>query len=103
MRRLKGDRSILPDLLLGILSLGILKFGPPPVEDVNELFREDGNRSPGMLPLILLSLVTCGLYCFFSWFRLADMISSVQRITRFLDKNVGKIVDKPKKMCYNIM
>ena len=73
---MKTDRSIIPYILLGIITLGIyeLWFLHHMIKDVNEICREDGNKTPGLLVLILLSLVTCGFYALFWWYRVADML-----------------------------
>lgn len=81
MRKLKTDRSIIPYILLGIITLGIyeLWFLHHMIKDVNEICREDGNKTPGLLVLILLSLVTFGLYALFWWYRVADMLDRASR------------------------
>jgi hypothetical protein len=81
MRKLKTDRSIIPYILLGIITLGIyeLWFLHHMIKDVNEICREDGNKTPGLLVLILLSLVTCGFYALFWWYRVADMLDRASR------------------------
>ncbi|MBO5293704.1 MAG: DUF4234 domain-containing protein [Clostridia bacterium] len=81
MRKLKTDRSIIPFILLGIITCGIynLWYMYHLVNDVNELCREDGKHSPGILTYILLSLITCGIYSFFYWFRIGDMLQVAVR------------------------
>ncbi|MBQ9113163.1 MAG: DUF4234 domain-containing protein [Clostridia bacterium] len=76
MRKIKDDRSLIPYLLLGLITFGIYNiwYLHHMVKDVNELCREDGKQSSGVLAYILLSLVTCGFYSFFWWFRIGDML-----------------------------
>ena len=81
MRKLKPDRSLVKYLLLGFLTLGIYEiwYLHYLVKDVNELCREDGKKSPGIRVAILLTLVTCGLYAIFWWYRIADMLNTAAR------------------------
>lgn len=77
MRKLKTNRSLAPYLLLGFLTCGIynLWYLHHMVKDINEICREDGRHSPGILVYALLSLVTLGLYSLFWWYRLGDMVA----------------------------
>ncbi len=81
MKYLKDDRSIVPYILLGILTLGIypIWYLHCLVKDVNVLCAEDGKRSSGVLALLLLSIVTCGLYAIFWWYRIGDMLGIAVR------------------------
>lgn len=76
MKQLKTDRSIVTYIIFGLLTCGIynLWYLHHLVKDVNEICREDGKQSPGVLMYILLTLLTCGLYSLFWWYRLADML-----------------------------
>ena len=81
MRKLKTDRSIIPYILLGILTLGIynLWYMYHLINDVNDICQEYGKKSPGLLTYILLTLITCGFYSFFFWFRIGDMLQLAVR------------------------
>ena len=56
MRRVKTDRSLLIYILLTIVTFGIygLIFIHELAKDVNEMCREDGKTTQGLLMLILL-------------------------------------------------
>lgn len=86
MRRLKNDYSLISYLLLGVITFGIYPIWilHNLVRDVNDICREDGRRSPGVLQLILLSLVTLGLYSFFWYYRIGDMLERAARRNREL-------------------
>ncbi len=81
MRRIKDDRSIITYLLLSLITFGIyaIWFLHRMTKDINELCREDGNRTPGVLALVLFSLLTCGLYGLFWWYRVGDILAVAVR------------------------
>ena len=76
IKRMKDDRSIVPYLILGVLTFGIYPMWciHHLAEDVNELCADSEKKSSGVAAYILLSLLTLGLYSFFWWFRIADML-----------------------------
>ncbi len=81
MRKIKDDYSIWKFILLGFITCGIYNLWViyQLADDVNELCREDGKQTSGLLAYFLLSIVTCGLYGIFWWYRIADMLQSSAR------------------------
>jgi hypothetical protein len=81
MKKIKDDRSIIPFVILSILTLGIYNIWclHHLAKDVNELCKETGNKTSGVVALLLLGILTCGLYGFFWWFRIADMLNRAAR------------------------
>lgn len=94
MRHLNDDRSILRYILLGIITFGIydIWYLHCLTKDVNEVCREDGKQTSGVLVYILLSFVTCGLYSVFWWYRIADMLSIQVRKRGLYSTISGKYV-----------
>lgn len=86
---MKDDRSIFTFILLGIITLGIYEiwYLHCLVKDVNELCEENGQKSSGVLVYLVLSLITCGLYGIFWWYRIADMLAIAGR-KRGLDLSI---------------
>ena len=80
-KRLKDDYSFFSYLFLGIITLDIYSLWclHHLTKDLNEVYRDSGKRTPGIFALLLLSLVTCGLYSIFWWFRIADMLEKEVR------------------------
>jgi hypothetical protein len=74
---IKDDRSFLKLLLLSIVTLGIYELWHLHhwTKDINELCKEDGKHNEGLLLYVLLTLVTCGLFPTFWWFKAADRLS----------------------------
>ena len=80
-RDLKDDRSIFAYIVLGLLTCGIYNiwvlYGL--ANDVNLICKDYGKRTTGAITLVVLSLLTFGLYAVFWWVRLADMLGYAAR------------------------
>ena len=76
MRRIQTDRSIVMYILLTIVTCGIYGyyFIYKLAQDVNEMCREDGQKTGGLVAFILLSYVTCGLYAYYWYYQLANRL-----------------------------
>lgn len=76
MQPMKTNRSFLAYILLTLVTCGIyeLYFLWTLIRDTNEICREDGKHTPGLLKFILLSLVTCGIYSIIWWYNIADRL-----------------------------
>ena len=76
MRRIQTDRSIVMYILLTIVTCGIYGyyFIYKLAEDVNEMCKEDGQKTGGLAAFILLSLVTCGIYAYYWYYQIANRI-----------------------------
>ena len=78
MKPMKANRSFVAYLVLGILTLGIYNiwFLHHLIKDINELCKDEDKKyqSPGILIYFLFSLLTCGLYSIFYWYRIGDML-----------------------------
>ena len=77
MQPMKDDRSFLKLLLLSIITLGIYEFWHLHhwTKDINTLCKDDGKNNEGVLLYILFTLLTCGLFPVFWWFKAADRLS----------------------------
>ena len=77
MQPIKDDRSFLKLLLLSIITLGIYEFWHLHhwTKDINTLCKDDGKNNEGVLLYILFTLVTCGLFPIFWWFKAADRLA----------------------------
>lgn len=78
MQPMKTNRSFLLYLLLSIITCGIYEFYFvwTIIRDTNELCREDGKETPGLLKFILLSIVTCGIYAIIWWYNVAERLNA---------------------------
>ena len=74
---LNDDRSFLKLFILTIVTLGIYELWHLHhwTKDINEICKEDGKNNEGLWLHILLSLVTCGMFSVFWWFKAADRLS----------------------------
>ena len=76
MKKLKDNRKFFPYVLFGYLTGGI--YCPFAlhglVKDIKEICKEDGIKSTGPFTMILLTIVTLGLYPLFWYYRLGDML-----------------------------
>jgi hypothetical protein len=82
MKPIKNNHNIFLYPLLGTITFGIYAvwYLHCLAKDVNVLCRDTNRKTTGVLALYLLSLVTCGGYAVFWWFRVADMLSRQIRI-----------------------
>ena len=95
MRPIKDDRSFLKLLLLSIVTFGIYEFWYLHhwTKDINTLCKDDGKNNEGILLYILLTLVTCGLFPVFWWFKAADRLSrAAVRESVAVDISGGKVL-----------
>lgn len=92
---LNDDRSFLKLLLLSTVTLGIygLWHHYHWTKDINEICKEDGKNNEGVLLYVLLTLVTCGLFPLFWWFKAADRLSrAAVRENVAVDISGGKVL-----------
>ena len=95
MRPIKDDRSFLKLLLLSIITLGIYEFWHLHhwTKDINTLCKDDGKNNEGVLLYILFTLVTCGLFPIFWWFKAADRLArAAVRESVSVDISGGKVL-----------
>ena len=95
MRPIKDDRSFLKLLLLSIITLGIYEFWHLHhwTKDINTLCKDDGKNNEGILLYILFTLVTCGLFPIFWWFKAADRLArAAVRESVSVDISGGKVL-----------
>ena len=95
MQPIKDDRSFLKLLLLSIITLGIYEFWHLHhwTKDINTLCKDDGKNNEGVLLYILFTLLTCGLFPIFWWFKAADRLSRAgTRESVAVDISGGKVM-----------
>ena len=95
MQPIKDDRSFLKLLLLSIITLGIYEFWHLHhwTKDINTLCKDDGKNNEGVLLYILFTLLTCGLFPVFWWFKAADRLSrAAVRENVAVDISGGKVL-----------
>ena len=78
MRRIQTDRNIIVYILLTIVTCGIYSyyFVYKLAQDVNEMCKEDGQKTGGLLAFILLSYITCGLYALYWYYQIANRLQN---------------------------
>jgi hypothetical protein len=92
---LNDDRSFLKLLLLSIVTFGIYEiwYLHHWTKDINEICKEDGKNNEGILLYFLLTLVTCGFFPLFWWFKAADRLSrAAVRESVAVDISGGKVL-----------
>ncbi len=89
MKRIKNDYSLLKHAVFGTLTMGIYAFYLfyRLANDVNVLCRDTGRKTTSAWVYLLLSLVTCGAYAIFWWYRIGDMLARQVR-TRDLHSDI---------------
>ena len=95
MQPIKDDRSFLKLLLLSIITLGIYEFWHLHhwTKDINTLCKDDGKNNEGVLLYILFTLLTCGLFPIFWWFKAADRLArAAVRESVAVDISGGKVL-----------
>ena len=95
MQPIKDDRSFLKLLLLSIITLGIYEFWHLHhwTKDINTLCKDDGKNNEGVLLYILFTLLTCGLFPVFWWFKAADRLArAAVRESVAVDISGGKVL-----------
>lgn len=95
MRPIKDDRSFLKLLLLSIITLGIYEiwYLHHWTKDINTLCKDDGKNNEGVLLYILFTLLTCGLFPIFWWFKAADRLArAAVRESVAVDISGGKVL-----------
>ncbi|MBQ1981707.1 MAG: DUF4234 domain-containing protein, partial [Clostridia bacterium] len=95
MQPIKDDRSFIKLLLLSIITLGIYEFWHLHhwTKDINTLCKDDGKNNEGVLLYILFTLVTCGLFPIFWWFKAADRLArAAVRESVAVDISGGKVL-----------
>lgn len=77
-RRMPTDRSLLVYILLSIITCGIYSyyFIYCLARDVNEVCRDDGQKTGGLLAFILLSFITCGIYAIYWYYSLGNRLAA---------------------------
>lgn len=78
MRRIQTDRALLKYILLTIVTCGIYSyyFIYKLAEDVNEMCKEDGQKTGGLVAFIVLSYVTCGIYALYWYYQIANRLQA---------------------------
>ena len=95
MRPIKDDRSFLKLFLLSLVTFGIYGFWHLHywTKDINTLCKDDGKNNEGVLLYILFTLLTCGLFPVFWWFKAADRLSRTGvRESVAVDVTGGKVL-----------
>ena len=77
-RRMPTNRSLLTFILLTLITCGIYSyyFIYAMARDVNEVCRDDGQKTGGLLAFILLSIVTCGIYAIYWYYSLGNRLAA---------------------------
>ena len=80
-RDLKENRSLVTLILLSIVTLGIyeLYYFHTVARDTNTICEGHEGKTSGLLAYLGLSLLTCGIYSFFWWYRIGDMLARAVR------------------------
>lgn len=70
------NRGLFKYIIFTILTCGIYSywFVYSMARDVNEMCKEDGDRTGGLLAYILLSIITCGFYTIYWEYKLANRL-----------------------------
>ena len=92
---IKDDRSFLKLLLLSTVTLGIYGLWHLHhwTKDINTICKDDGKNNEGVLLHLLLSLVTCGMFSVFWWFKAADRLARAGvRESVAVDISGGKVM-----------
>ena len=92
---LQDDRSFLRLLLLSYVTLGIYSIWHLHhwTKDINAICKDDGKNNEGILLYILFTLLTCGLFPVFWWFKAADRLSRTGvRESVAVDVTGGKVL-----------
>lgn len=78
MRRIQTDRNIVVYILLNIITLGIYGyyFIYKLAQDVNEMCKDDGQKTGGLAAFILLSFVTFGIYAYYWYYQVANRLQA---------------------------
>lgn len=78
MKRIQTDRNIIMYILLTIVTCGIYGyyFIYKLAQDVNEMCKEDGQKTQGLVMFIILSYVTCGLYAYYWYYQIANRLQA---------------------------
>ena len=95
MQPIKDDRSFLKLLLLSTVTLGIYGIWHQHhwTKDINTLCKDDGKNNEGVLLYFLFTLLTCGLFPIFWWFKAADRLSrAAVRESVAVDISGGKVL-----------
>ena len=95
MKPINDERSFIKFVLLSIVTLGIYEiwYQHHLTKDINELCKEDGKKNEGILLYFLLTLVTCGLFPIFWWYKAADRLSRAGvRESVSLDISGGRVL-----------
>lgn len=93
--RMTTERSFWKLLILSTLTFGIyeLWYLHRIAKDVNIMCEEDGKHSPGVLVMLLLSLVTCGVYGMLWWCNMHDrMRSAAKRYDTSIDQTTSGLM-----------
>ena len=76
IRKLKEDYSLFKHIVFGTLTLGIYCLWEfhNLSRDVNDICTLQKQKTTGIVKYVLFSLLTFGLYSYFWWYRVADMV-----------------------------
>lgn len=76
MRTVKANRSVLTFFVLCIITCGIygLFFIYDYASDVNEMCKDDGKHTTGLIATCLLSIITCGIYGIVWWYLVSNRV-----------------------------
>lgn len=64
-------------IILSAITCGIydLSWFHSVAKDANEMYKDDGKHTHGLLMFLLLSLITCSIYSFIWWYKLSNRIA----------------------------
>lgn len=73
---IRDDRSIVPFILLNFITLGIygIWYLHQWIKDINRMCEGDGKHTEGVVLYYLLTLVTCGFYAYYWWFKVGERL-----------------------------
>ena len=76
MRKIKTDRSLVMYILLTIVTCGIYGyyFIYKLADDLNEMCKDDGEKTGGLIAYILLSIITCNFYQLYWMYKIGNRL-----------------------------
>lgn len=78
MRRIQTDRDLVKYILLTLVTCGIYGyyFIYMLAKDVNDMCRDDGQKTGGLVAFIALSFLSCGVYAYYWYFQIANRLQA---------------------------
>lgn len=76
MKRIKTNRSLIVYILLSLITCGIYScwFIYKLAQDVNEMCKDDGEKTGGLAAYIFFYIITCGFYSLYWNYKIANRL-----------------------------